>query len=139
MNMSLVLSLVVFPIAVMAAEVFESAQDLNGTWACTTYAARNNGDARCVKSGDLLFTKQGNLTFNAETKTWSYAGASANDGFEGCRDQLASSGKYDVQSNNLVLVGQMGIAVYPLVRTTATTFSGNQYALHAFFVCKKNQ
>ena len=127
------------PLMVSAADTFESAQDLNGSWNCTTYAARNAGDARCTPNGDLLFTKQGVVTFNAADKTWSYAGTSPNDGFEGCRSQMASSGKYDVQANHLVLSGQLGVAVYPLGRPNATTFTGHLYPMSSFFVCKKNK
>lgn len=138
-HLLIICTLISIPLLVEAADTFESAQDLNGAWSCTTYAARNDGDARCAPSGNLLFTKQGVVTFNAADKTWSYAGTSPNDGFEGCRSQMASSGKYDVQANHLVLQGQLGAAVYPLGRPNATTFTGHLYPMSSFFVCKKNK
>lgn len=138
LNALLIVTLISTPTLVMAIDVFESAQDLNGDWNCTTYAARNDNDTRCTPSGDLLFTKQGVLTFKGTEKTWSYAGTSPNDGFEGCRSELMSSGKYDARANRLILVGKFGTYIYPLERPNETTFSGGgQSGLPAFFVCKR--
>ena len=129
---------IALPLFSMAGEVIDSAQDLDGAWTCTTYAAKNNGDSRCTKASDLLFLKQGVLNFNAESKSWKYAGATPVDGFEGCRSELASSGKYDAKANHLILSGNLGVYVYPLGRPNPTTFTGYQPGLNAFFVCKKN-
>ena len=137
LNALLIVTLLSTPMFVKAVDVFESAQDLNGDWSCTTYAAINYNDKRCTPSGDLLFTKQGVLTFKGIEKTWSYAGTSPNDGFEGCRSELPSSGKYDVRANHLVLAGNSGNYIYPLNRPNETTFSGFQPGLSAFFVCKR--
>jgi hypothetical protein len=78
---------------------FSSATELDGAWSCTVYDTGAVGTNKCSADGNLVSSKTGTLTFNANNLTYSWGGAgSLND----CGSGGSATGNYDVKAGILL-------------------------------------
>jgi len=83
---------------------FSSTTELNGAWTCTIYDTGVFGTDHCSADGNLVKSKTGTLTFDANNLTYSWGGpGSLND----CGSGGSTTGNYDVKAG--VLLTDQGV------------------------------